>query len=122
MKKLILLLSLVSAFATQAAEVRSARYIAAEDAVELEVSHGGGCGEHSYELVMSDYCAESYPVQCAMTLVHHNHGDYCEAYLHRTVKVSVEHLNLKDGYFNGAGITVFGDNGTKAHFSLPFIR
>jgi hypothetical protein len=52
------------------------------DKLFLEITHGGGCKQHDYELFMSpSVFAESFPVQASLYLRHNANGDLCKALL-----------------------------------------
>ena len=45
----------------------------------VQLSHGGGCAEHSYELSWGGGLAESMPPQAFLVLRHIDPGDPCDA-------------------------------------------
>ncbi len=52
------------------------------DTLFIEITHGGGCKQHDYELFMSpSVFAESFPVQASLYLRHKANGDICKALL-----------------------------------------
>lgn len=51
----------------------------------LDVSHGGGCAEHTYSLCYGAFL-ESNPVQVKLRLINDGHGDNCDAVLFRTLR------------------------------------
>lgn len=56
----------------------------------LNISHSGGCAEHTYELFMSPAVfMESFPVQANLYLRHDDHGDLCEAYLSKDISFDI---------------------------------
>lgn len=60
------------------------------DTLSLEVTHGGGCKEHTYALYMSPgVFLESFPVQANLYLQHNANGDACKALLRKKVCVNV---------------------------------
>ncbi len=51
------------------------------DCLDINFSHGGGCGEHDFELrLMPDFCPTP-PTPPVLKLVHEGNGDLCQAYL-----------------------------------------
>lgn len=109
-----ILASLVG-FSVQAAEVTGASI--SGDELTVNVRHGGGCGDHKYELELRG-CAESMPVQCQAVLKHTTQ-DYCEAILSRKATFSLKHLGLTDGYYANGSLTIKGANKSSATVRLP---
>jgi hypothetical protein len=106
MKKIsILLIALCSILSTQAAQVKSAKIVG--DKLLVDVTHGGGCGEHHYDLKLG-LCYETNPVQCEAELIHET-NDPCEAFVYKTVEFSLENKGLTDSYFRNGSLTIYGD-------------
>jgi hypothetical protein len=122
MKKMILIAAALMSLQVAATEVKDARFNYDKNVIEVDVAYGGGCKEHKFELEMSGYCLESYPVQCSAKIVDQTYDDYCEAYIHRTVEFTLEEAGLDDGYYNGASITITGSNKSAATLRLPFVQ
>lgn len=59
----------------------------------LDVSYGGGCGEHSFEMNGSMAVMKSMPPQRAVKLTHTNHEDYCKAIVRKTIEVDISELS-----------------------------
>lgn len=49
------------------------------DSLVVSLSHSGGCTEHSFRLIATNYWLESLPVQLDAVLVHNDPGDPCDA-------------------------------------------
>jgi hypothetical protein len=62
------------------------------DSLELTVSYGGGCGDHSFMLLADAAWMESYPVQTGVRLAHDAKGDACEALLTRVLRFDLSPL------------------------------
>lgn len=60
------------------------------------VSHGGGCTDHRYQLVIGTAWMESFPVQVRARIAHNANGDNCRALLRR--ELSMDLLPLADAY------------------------
>lgn len=121
MKKIIAILAATFTISNaQAAEVLSAKVNPAKKTVSVSVRYGGGCKKHDFKLEMVQGCRESYPVQCDYQIVDLTTGDYCEAIVGATPEFTFAELGWDGSYFNGAMITIFGDNGSKAGVGLPF--
>lgn len=58
--------------------------------LRLDVSHGGGCEEHTYRVCGAARLLASNPGQWRITVVHDAHGDVCEAELRRVLEVDLE--------------------------------
>lgn len=56
------------------------------------VSHGGGCTEHSYQLVIGTAWMESSPVQVRARLAHDANGDMCRALIRRELLIPLRPL------------------------------
>lgn len=70
------------------------------DTLEVDVGHGGGCEEHTYQICWPDQSfMESDPVQVDLEVYHDAHGDGCEAYLQSTLEFDL--TPLKESYLDG---------------------
>jgi len=99
--------------------VESAKLNAKEGVLEVDVSFGGGCLEHTFELQVGG-CLESFPVQCTLKVVDTTEGfDACEAFLFKTLKFSLKEYGLTDSYYSGASLTIKGAGKTSAGVTLP---
>lgn len=108
-----------SAFAVGSPTVNSARYNSATQSIEVDISYGGGCEEHKFELQIGG-CLESMPVQCSATVVDvSKKPDFCEAYLSQTVSFKLSDYGLNDDYFQGASFSIRGAGDSKAYIRLP---
>ena len=110
MKQIAILCMAVFSFQANAAEVLSARISENGKELIVKVKHGGGCGEHKYELQMQG-CAESMPVQCSATLKHTT-NDHCEALLVREAKFNLATVGIKGDYYSNGSLTIKGSNNT----------
>jgi hypothetical protein len=62
------------------------------DSLVANVSHGGGCAEHRYGLLISTLWMESFPVQVPARISHNANGDNCKALLRRELHISLAPL------------------------------
>ena len=62
------------------------------DTLVVSVAHGGGCANHTYQLVIGSAWMESFPVQVAARIAHDAHGDGCKALLRRDLRMSLRPL------------------------------
>lgn len=126
MKNTIATLGLIAAIFTvgnaQAARVTGASVDIARKTVSVDVVYGGGCKEHSFKLVNNTGCFETYPVSCRLELIEDANGDMCEAMIYKKIQFTFAELGFNDSYYSRAGITILGDNGSKAGFRLPEIN
>ena len=113
---LVALLSLPNS--VDAAEVINARLNLATQAIDVDVRYGGGCKDHKFSLQFGA-CLESYPVRCEAKLVDSTKDDFCEALISTTASFSLKEYGLTDSYYQGATITISGDNSTRAFVILP---
>lgn len=114
---LVLILALFSVSAS-AAEIRGGRVDAERGVIRLDVGYSGGCREHTFKLRLEE-CQESAPVSCFATLVENANGDGCEAYITRTIELSLRSQGLSDSYFAGGSLQIKGDGGTSVVVYLP---
>jgi len=73
------------------------------DSVDLNVTFGGGCNDHTFTLLSAAAWMESYPVQVAVRLSHDAHGDACDALLTRVLRFDLS--PLKTAYANAYNTT-----------------
>lgn len=127
MKAFILVSLLVSSYSFGAV-INSAKLDDSQENILVEVSYGGGCKEHNFELQITA-CAETFPVQCTADLVETvvDGPDFCEAFITKIVELNLRDNNLDDIYFSGGSLTIKGDkkaNGraSRATIVLPRIN
>ena len=63
----------------------------------FNVSYGGGCEEHIFQLVSSSFM-ESYPVQVNIVLSHEDNDDPCDMWITETLMFNI--LPLQKSYQN----------------------
>lgn len=115
-KNLILTTLAFASFSASAVEVVSAKLDSSAENLVVTVRHGGGCGQHSYKLIVTG-CFETMPVKCQAT-IQHTTADFCEAYLTREAKFNLKEYGLNASYYKDASITISGDRETSATASL----
>jgi len=73
--------------------------------LSLDVSYGGGCQVHHFDLVAWGSWQESEPVQVRVLLAHNAHNDMCEALLTETLRFDLGALRraYESAYGNSAG-------------------
>lgn len=121
MKKIILsFLTLGVGSFSYALGINSGQFNTETQKVELNVSYGGGCSQHSFEFGPFGGCLESYPVQCDLNLVHStDKPDFCKAIITQDLELDLPDGMLTKDYYKGAFLTVFGDGDTSVSFELP---
>jgi len=62
------------------------------DTLVAVVTHGGGCTNHTYQLVIGSAWMESFPVQVGARIAHNANGDNCRALLRRSLRMSLRPL------------------------------
>ena len=74
----------------------------------IEVSYGGGCAKHTFELIWPDIILGIYPPQFSIVLNHQANGDTCKALLTQTLKIDLTNnaLNLDDQSIKDMRVTV----------------
>lgn len=58
----------------------------------IDVSYGGGCKEHEFEVVGSEMIAKSLPPIRGIQLVHHSNGDNCRAIVRKRLEIDIKDL------------------------------
>ena len=86
------------------------------DSLELAVSFGGGCRDHSFVLLSDAAWMESYPVQVGIKLAHDANGDHCKALLSRVLRFDLSPLKAaySTAYQATSGIIKLNIRGTAA--------
>lgn len=64
------------------------------DSLQLSVSFGGGCRDHTFLLLSDGAWMESYPVQVRVQLSHNANGDNCKALLNRVLRFDLTPLKV----------------------------
>jgi|GEM_PF-1121300 len=101
-------------------QISGARWDAKKKAIAVDVSYGGGCFKHKYDLKLNHGCAETFPVQCDLLMSDvSKEADVCEALVSETVYFTLKQARLNDSYYSGARLTISEKNGTKATLALP---
>lgn len=123
MKSILIALITLTALASQAAVIRSARLDASKKNILIDVTYGGGCKTHAFELKMG-ICYETYPVRCQAQLVDLTNDDFCEALISTTVVINLKEAGLEDRYYSNGSLTITGaDDGggtaSSASIRLP---
>lgn len=120
MRKVLIILSLLVGSTSFAAQINSGTFNAETQKVELNVSYGGGCFDHTFELELAGGCRESFPVQCDLNLVDTTGKvDMCEAFITENLVLDLPLGMLSDSYFQNAFLTILGSGNTAASFQLP---
>lgn len=60
------------------------------DSLIMEVSYGGGCQIHEFELLSNGMYAKSLPMQVNVYLRHNANNDMCRAYFTRRIAFSIK--------------------------------
>jgi hypothetical protein len=63
------------------------------DLLTLNVSYGGGCKEHTFQLYATRGIYKSNPPQADVFLSHNGHGDFCEAYISENIKFDLSPMH-----------------------------
>lgn len=58
----------------------------------IDLSYGGGCKTHTFEVIGSTVVAESHPPVRAIQLVHKANGDLCRAIVHQRLEIALENI------------------------------
>jgi len=120
MKKLVLITLLFAGSVSFAAQINSGSFNARTQKVELNVTYGGGCSEHSFKLELINGCRESFPVQCDLNLVHTaDKPDFCEALISKNLELDLPNGMLNDSYFERAFLSIFSYGELGVIFQLP---
>jgi hypothetical protein len=119
MKVVFGILALLVSLSASAATINDGSYNAEKKAIELSVSYGGGCKEHTFKLDIGP-CMETNPVMChEIQLLEDANGDACEAYVTKTIYLPLSEVGLSDSYYAGAMLVIHGDQGSQVEITLP---
>ena len=61
----------------------------------IEVTYGGGCQEHEFQLIGSEMIAKSMPPIRSIKLIHKANQDNCRAIVSQTLKFDIRKLAYK---------------------------
>lgn len=61
----------------------------------IDLSYGGGCQKHTFEVIGSLAIAKSYPPIRSLQIVHHANGDNCRAIQTTTLEVDLKDVAYK---------------------------
>jgi len=88
--------------------LKSVKIDDAELVMYIEVSYGGGCAKHTFDLIWPDIILGIYPPQFSVVLNHQANGDTCKALLTQTLKIDLTNnaLNLDDQSIKDMTVTV----------------
>ena len=91
-----------------------------EDILTIEVSYGGGCVEHEFQLLISKCFLESDPVQAQMILLHDAKGDMCETLITRELEFDLSGLKeiYQDAYATNSGTIVLNISNASVVYSF----
>ena len=62
------------------------------DMLAASVTHGGGCEDHTYQLVIGSAWMESFPVQVVARIAHNANGDSCKALVRQNLRMKLRPL------------------------------
>jgi hypothetical protein len=116
-----LLVALVGfAASASALEILGAKVLGSgqQAVLEMDVTYGGGCKEHSFELQLQG-CFETFPVKCEANLVDLTVDDFCEALISKTVTFTLRELGLLDSYFERGSLKISAPSGQPVTVRLP---
>lgn len=74
----------------------------------LDVSYGGGCKEHQFEVIGSEMIAKSMPPIRAIQLVHHANDDHCRAIVRNRLEIDVTNLAYQQKVGDEIYLTIEG--------------
>jgi len=109
MKLVILTASILMSAWAQAATVNDAKVIGF-NTIEVDVTYGGGCLEHTFKLKPNDLCSKSIPAQCQVELIDLTEGDHCRALVSTKVQFKLSDFGLDKGVYSSSVLRTTGDN------------
>lgn len=62
------------------------------DSAFLTISYSGGCNEHTFEIIWSEFYTKTYPPGTGIFVVHNAHGDACKALITETLSFNIVKL------------------------------
>jgi hypothetical protein len=120
MKSILAAALLLVSVNASALTINSVQLNTEKQAIDFDVTYGGGCEEHKFELKVGA-CMETFPVMCRATLVDVSaKPDFCEALISEVVSIPLKDAGLDTSYYLGASMT-FTSSGTQTplHLALP---
>ncbi len=76
-----------------------------ESILSIDVKYGGGCQEHSFEIIWDGTMINSNPPTVKFILVHNANNDMCEAYLSEKLKIDLNEL-MAANYVSELNVTI----------------
>jgi len=91
------------------------------DFLRFNVSYGGGCEEHSFQLISTSFM-ESHPVQVNILLSHEDNDDPCDMWITETLAFNILQLkeSWKQAYNESSGIIVMNIQGWNEPINYEF--
>ncbi|MEN8126047.1 MAG: hypothetical protein ABFR32_13070 [Bacteroidota bacterium] len=62
------------------------------DNLQITLSYGGGCKEHSFEVIWDGIVYTDDPCKMNLLLIHRGNNDYCEALITDTININLKEL------------------------------
>lgn len=85
----------------------------------LGLTYGGGCKDHTFQVIGSEMISKSLPPVRAVSLIHQANEDHCRAIVNKTIQVDISAL----AYKQEAGSEIFlGIDGYKEKLKYTFVR
>ncbi|MFC1747042.1 hypothetical protein ACFLZR_01755 [Candidatus Neomarinimicrobiota bacterium] len=69
-----------------------------DDSLLIHLNYSGGCIEHDFYTFGSLAWMESSPPIMPITIIHMGNNDFCDAIIHRTIKISLDPVTRLTGY------------------------
>jgi hypothetical protein len=88
----------------------------------FNISYGGGCQNHEFQLIATGDYAESYPVQTQILFSHNSNNDTCLAFFTRLITFDLTPLkqHYQNVYNEGSATIVLHINGGNEGISLNY--
>lgn len=74
----------------------------------IDVSYGGGCKDHQFQLIGSAIISKSIPPLRSIQLVHISNGDLCKMHVVKTLEIDISELAYKKENGNKIYLTLGG--------------
>ena len=78
-----------------------------EDVLKINVSYGGGCSHHDFEILWDGIIYTDDPCFINLLVIHSGNADPCEAYITETIEVNLKLLIGENIYKNKCGFHIF---------------
>ncbi|GGK49797.1 MULTISPECIES: hypothetical protein [Flavobacteriaceae] len=78
-----------------------------DDNLEVSISYGGGCKQHSFEVIWDGVVYTDPPCQMNLFIIHNANNDECEALITETISINLKNLIGENAYKDSCAYNIF---------------